>query len=79
MEHETLATELLRELKASSRRWFIAFCVMLVIELLTITGFMLYINHSSKDESVIYNQNVEDLQNFTDSTLTQTIGGDKDD
>lgn len=44
MDNETLATELLHELKVSSKRWFIAFCIMVVLELATIAGFMWYIS-----------------------------------
>lgn len=44
MEHETLATELLREIKASARRWFIAFLVMCGLEIATVTGFLCYIS-----------------------------------
>ena len=40
----TLATEILQELKASARRWFIAFLVMLGIEVVTIGGFLWYIS-----------------------------------
>lgn len=40
----TLATELLHELKATSKRWFIAFCIMVVLEFATIVGFMWYIS-----------------------------------
>ena len=41
---EKLATELLHELKSSSRRWFIAFCIMCFLEIATIIGFMWYIS-----------------------------------
>lgn len=44
MEQETLAMELLRELKHSARRWFIAFLVMCIIEVGTILGFLYYIS-----------------------------------
>ena len=44
MEEQTLASELLAELKASSKRWFIAFLVMLGLELATIAGFIWYIS-----------------------------------
>ena len=40
----TLASEILAELKASARRWFIAFLVMLGLELATIGGFLWYIS-----------------------------------
>ena len=41
---DTLAGELLHELKLSARRWFIAFCIMVALELATIGGFMWYIS-----------------------------------
>ena len=42
--NENLATELLHELKATSKRWFIAFCIMVVLEIVTIAGFLWYIS-----------------------------------
>ncbi|MCI9085746.1 MAG: hypothetical protein HFE51_04910 [Clostridia bacterium] len=39
---ETLATEMLKELKSSSKRWFIAFLTVLGILLATIGGFLWY-------------------------------------
>lgn len=39
---ETLATEMLREIKETSRRWFIAFIVTLCLWFATIAGFILY-------------------------------------
>jgi hypothetical protein len=43
-EGTTLATEIFRELKASARRWFIAFLVMCGIELATVSAFIWYIS-----------------------------------
>lgn len=40
----TLASEILAELKASAKRWFIAFCIMLILEAVTIAGFLWYIS-----------------------------------
>ena len=51
-EHTTLATELLHELKLSAKRWFIAFCVMVVLEIATIAGFMWYIRLPVEEYSV---------------------------
>ena len=51
-ERTTLATELLHELKLSAKRWFIAFCVMVVLEIATIAGFMWYISLPVEDYSV---------------------------
>lgn len=44
MDNVTLATELLHELKASAKRWFIAFVIMCCLEVSTIAGFMWYIS-----------------------------------
>ena len=49
MEQETLAMELLRELKHSARRWFIAFVVMCLLEVATIVGFLYYISLPSEE------------------------------
>lgn len=43
-EVQTLATELLHELKLSAKRWFIAFVVMVILEIATITGFVWYLS-----------------------------------
>ena len=44
MDNDNLATELLREVKASAKRWFIAFCIMVGLEIATVAGFMWYIS-----------------------------------
>lgn len=44
MENETLASELLREVKANGKRWFRAFLIMIVLEIATIIGFLWYIS-----------------------------------
>lgn len=44
MNDNSLATELLAELKMSAFRWFVAFCVMVGVELATIGGFLWYIS-----------------------------------
>lgn len=44
MENQTLATEMLRELKSNNRRWFIAFLVMLILWFATIGAFLWYIS-----------------------------------
>ena len=43
-EGTTLATEIFKELKASARRWFIAFLIMVGVEICTIAGFLWYIS-----------------------------------
>jgi len=59
MEQETLATEIFKELKLSAKRWFIAFLVMLFLELATIAGFLWYIS-LPVDESAVTVSNEDD-------------------
>ena len=73
MDNESLATELLHELKASSKRWFIAFIIMVVVEVLTIAGFLWYIS-LPVEETSYYEQTGEQVDT-EDSQLNQTIGG----
>lgn len=70
MDNERLATELLHEIKASAKRWFIAFIIMVVVEVLTIAGFLWYISLPVED----YANTV--TQNATNTDETQMIGGD---
>ena len=68
MDNETLATELIREVKASAKRWFIAFCVMVGLEVATIFGFMWYISLPTEETEEIHQENNGDS--------SQLIGGD---
>lgn len=65
-EGTTLATEMLKELKASSKRWFTAFIIMLAVEVATVAGFLWYIS-LPVDETVTV-ENDEGNANY--------IGGD---
>jgi len=57
-EEKTLAMEMLSELKEQSKRWFRAFLVMVVVEVLTIGGFIWYLNQydfiSTVEQTGIY-------------------------
>lgn len=75
MENETLATEMLREIKATSRRWFIAFIVTLCLWFVTIIGFVLYLYYTTPVEETQYTQSVDDID---ESDVRQVIGGDSD-
>jgi cell division septal protein FtsQ len=68
MENETLATELLHEVKASAKRWFIAFMVVLVLWFATIGGFVWYL--SLPVEEVVIEQDSDN------NGSNQVIGGD---
>ena len=52
MNDETLASELLHQIKMNAQRWFIAFVVMVFIELATIAGFLWYISLPVEDITV---------------------------
>lgn len=68
MDNEKFAIELLREIKSSAKRWFIAFCIMVGLELGTIAGFMWYISLPVEDYTVD-----QDADNNSNNTI---IGGD---
>ena len=80
MDNQTLASEMLSELKASNRRWFIAFVVVLILWFATIGAFLWYIS-LPVDEYVVDqysdgNENtmigVGDLYGNTSESYTQT-------
>lgn len=71
-EVTTLASELLHELKATSKRWFIAFCIMVVLEFATIVGFMWYISLPI-DESVVSVENDSGNANYVGADLNGVI------
>lgn len=54
-EGNTLATEILHELKLSAKRWFIAFLVMLGIEIATIGGFLWYLSLPTEESVTVEN------------------------
>lgn len=67
---EKLATELLHEIKAQSKRWFIAFVITLVLWFLTIGVFIWYITLPVEEYSISYDQSAEN------NSQNQIIGGD---
>lgn len=71
MEQEPLAMELLSEVKASAKRWFICFCVMVALEIATIFGFMWYISLPSEESTT------QDVEQSTDGGGDNSfVGGD---
>lgn len=49
---EKFTSELLSEVKAQAKRWFIAFCIMVGLEAITILGFIVYESLPVDDEVV---------------------------
>ena len=68
----TLATEIMHELKQSSKRWFIAFIVMCFVEVATILGFVWYIS-LPVEENTSVEQKADDIDG---NNFKQIIGDD---
>lgn len=71
MEKDTLATEMLKELKAQSKRWFCIAIIELIIIIATNTAWLIY--NSQFEEITTDEQVIEDIDNSNNSTYTQTI------
>lgn len=50
--NDTLATEIMKELKANCKRWFIAFITVVVLWFATIGGFLWYLNTPNETTTV---------------------------
>lgn len=74
MKEDSLATEMLKELKAQNKRWFIIAIVELVLIIGTNVGWLIY---NSQFEEITTTtdevQTIEDIDNSTNSNYTQTI------
>lgn len=70
MENENLATELLREMKAQLKRWFVAFLVVLILWFTTIGAFLWYISLPVEEDVISIEQENDENGN------NQIIGGD---
>lgn len=68
--NEHFATELLKEVKTNAKRWFIAFCVMVAVEIATIIGFLWYISLPVEETTTTYTQESDE------GAYNQIIGGD---
>lgn len=67
---ETLATEILHELKASAKRWFIAFLIVLALWFSTIGAFVWYLSLPVDCESREYHQRADG------ASINNIVGGD---
>lgn len=73
-ENTSLATELIRELKSTSKRWFIAFIVVLSLWFATIGGFIIYL--SLPVEETVTETVTQDAQDADDNGNNNYVGGD---
>lgn len=71
-----LATELMHELKMSSKRWFIAFLVVLSLWFATIGGFIWYISLPIEETTATTTDIAQEADN---DGYNQIIGGDYND
>ena len=71
----TLATEILQELRASARRWFIAFIIMLCVEIATVGGFLWYLSLPA-DETVTV-ENDEGNANYIGGDVSGNVNNNK--
>lgn len=67
-EGQTLATEILKEVQRSAKRWFIAFILMIMLEIATVAGFLWYIS-LPVDETVTV-ENDEGNANYIGGNLS---------
>ena len=74
MDNVTLATELLHELKASAKRWFIAFVIICCLEVATIAGFIWYISLPVDDVTV---ENEDGNANYIGNDLNGVLNNGK--
>lgn len=72
---ETLATELLKELKATSKRWFIAFLVVLILWFATIGVFIWYISLPVEDIAI---ENQDGNANYIGNDMNGDINNGED-
>lgn len=71
MEKETLAMDMLKELKHQSKRWFIIAIIELILIIATNTGWLIY--ESQFETVTTEEQTIEDVDNSSNSNYTQTI------
>lgn len=76
MENQTLATELMKELTLSAKRWFFAFIVMVILEICTIGGFMWYLSLPIDEVTV---ESEDGNANYVGDDVMGAIYNDKSD
>lgn len=72
-ENTSLATELIRELKSTSKRWFIAFIVVLSLWFATIGGFIIYLSLPVEETTTTESYVTQDADDNGDNNY---VGGD---
>ena len=78
MENEKLATELLHELKASAKRWFIIAIVELCIIVAVVAGFLWYISLPIDEVSTTTIENQDGNANYVGGSVNGVINNGTD-
>lgn len=71
-ENTSLATELIRELKSTSKRWFIAFIVVLSLWFATIGGFIIYLSLPVEETTTTESYVTQDADDNGDNNVGST-------
>lgn len=71
-ENTSLATELIRELKSTSKRWFIAFIVVLSLWFATIGGFIIYLSLPIEETTTTESYVTQDADDNGDNNVGST-------
>ena len=79
MDNEKLATELLHEIKASARRWFIIAVVELCIIVAVIGGFLWYISLPVESDDVTTIENEDGNANYIGGSVNGVFNNGKGD
>lgn len=72
MENSSLALEMLKEVKAQSKRWFISFIIVLMLWFATIGVFIWYINQPIEEVEATTTQDAD--TEGDNSPINQHIG-----
>lgn len=71
-----LATEIFAELKRSAKRWFIAFLIMVGLEIATIAGFIYYYSLPAEEISI---ENEDGNANYIGNDMNGDINNNGED
>lgn len=71
MEKETLAIEMLKEIKKSAKRWFVISIILLIALISSNIAWLIY--ESQYETITDETQTIEDVDNSQNSSYSQTI------
>lgn len=71
MEKETLAIEMLKEIKKSAKRWFVISVILLIALISSNIAWLIY--ESQYETITDETQTIEDIDNSQNSSYIQTI------